>query len=94
MPIAKNVEQTTGVVATYHVVNSANATFGGVAQGSASVASYLSRESFTAGKSFLASSVYDISPMLSNAAQASPLVSQVEQYLLTTPTFAGGEQVS
>ena len=98
MPIQCNVTQDSGAVATYHVLKTCNATFDFIAQaGSASVNidSYFDESHFTGGEPHLGTSSIDLSAVAFTNGASNPLnQSAIEQYLLTTPTFTGGTQVS
>lgn len=103
MPIQLSITQPSGAVATYHVVSGTpRALFDGTNQVVTMVNSYLSQATHAAGDPPLSQNQIDVSPMLTIAAPNPPsgatvqqaIVGMMEQYLLTTPTFTGGTQVS
>ena len=89
MPIKLNKESDTGEIATYHVIGGAEINFQlGVA--SAFYFSYIDKAAFDEAKSPVDKGRVDISGLLL-LQSASPLLSQIEHFVLTgTPEFAGG----
>lgn len=98
MPIQCSITQSSGAVATYHIVRNSTANYvhDGVNNASVNIDSYLSSDAFNAGAIPLGSiSQVDISPLVNNpVSAASSLLDVIEKYLLTTSQFSGATQVS
>ena len=92
MAIQLSIMQPTGATATYHVIQAVSATNGGTAF--AQVNSYVNKAAYTS-QNALCNMTVDITPMISSAIVAAPsLWPLIEAYILTTPAFTGGTQVS
>ena len=89
MPIQCNITQPTGVVTTYHVVQTA--TMNLVENtGNVIVNSFLSKEAFDNGRAPVASNQIDISSFVRDNPITDASGQPIEAYLLMTSTFQSG----